>query len=203
MGTKDAVTVLTVVALAICGCGAVPQSKYYQLQVPAQTSSAATADSLPIVLLVGPLKASHLYREDRLVYATETEQMGTYQEQRWAAPPTEMLRELLWRTLRASHRYSGVHLLTSSSHGDFVLEGNLYDFKEVSGSSLLARVNLELDLRDTKTGAVVWTHICSHDEPVTGKGVPAVVAALDRNAHRCAGNVETSLSEYFAAHGKK
>jgi ABC-type uncharacterized transport system auxiliary subunit len=203
MATKAAVTVLAVVALAICGCGAVPQSKYYQLQVPSQTNSTATADSLPIVLLVGPLKASHLYREDRLVYATDTEQMGTYQEQRWAAPPTEMLRELLWRTLRASHRYSGVHLLTSSTHGDFVLEGNLYDFKEVSGSSLLARVNLELELRDTKTGAVVWTHDCSHDEPVSGKDVPAVVAALDRNAHRCVGNVETSLSEYFAAHGKK
>jgi ABC-type uncharacterized transport system auxiliary subunit len=203
MGTKAAVTVLAVVALAICGCGAVPQSKYYQLQVPPQTGSAATSDSLPIVLLVGPLRASHLYREDRLVYATETEQMGTYQEQRWAAPPVEMLRELLWRTLRASHHYSGVHLLTSSTHGDFVLEGNLYDFKEVSGSSLLARVNLELELRDMKTGEVVWTHNCSHDEPVSGKDVPAVVAALDRNAHRCVGNVETSLSEYFAAHGMK
>ena len=203
MGNKAAVTVLATVALAICGCAAVPQSKYYQLQLPPQTNSIATRDSLPIVLLVGPIRASHLYREDRLVYATETEQMGTYQEQRWAAPPTEMLRELLWRTLRESHRYSGVHLLTSSTHGDFVLEGNLYDFKEVSGGSLLARVNLELELRDTKTGAVVWTHNCSHDEPVSSKDVPAVVAALDRNAHRCMSNVETSLSEYFSAVGKK
>ena len=203
MRTKAAVAVLTVVALVICGCGSIPQSKYYQLQVPPQTAPTATADSLPIVLLVGLLKSSHLYREDRLVYATETEQMGTYQEQRWAAPPVEMLRELLWRTLRASHHYSGVHLLTSSSHGDFVLEGNLYDFKEVSGGSLLARMNLELDLKDTKTGAVVWTHNCSHDEPVSSKDVPAVVAALDRNAHRCMSNVEAGLSEYFAANGKK
>ena len=203
MRTNVAVTVLAVVALAICGCGSVPQSKYYQLQVLPQTNSAPAADPLPIVLLVGSLKGSHLYREDRIVYATETEQMGTYQEQRWAALPTEMLLNMLWPALRASQRYSGVHLLNSNSHGDFVLEGNLYDFKEVSGSSLLARMNLELDLRDTKTGAVVWTQHCSHDEPVTGKDVPAVVAAFDRNAHRCVGIVETSLGEYFAAHGKK
>jgi len=203
MRTKAALTALTVLALAFCGCGAVPQSKYYQLQVPAQTSPAATGDPLPVVLLVGLLKGSHLYREDRLVYATETEQMGTYQEHRWAAPPTEMLRDMLWRTLQTSHRYSAVHLLSSGAHGDYILEGNLYDFKEVSGSRLLARLNLELDLRDTKTGAVVWTRDCSHDEPVTGKDVPAVVAALDRNAHRCMGIVQASLSDYFAAQGKK
>jgi len=204
MGSKAAVILLALVALVICGCGAVPQSKFYELQVPGEiNSSAPTGDAFPVTLLVGPLKSSHLYREDRLVYATDTEEVGTYQMQRWAAPPTEMLRDLLWRTLRASHRYSGVHLLTSSSHGDFILEGNLYDFKEVSGASLLARVNLELELRETKTGTVVWTHDCVHDEPVSGKDVSAVVAALDQNAQRCVTNAETSLNEYFSAHANK
>lgn len=203
METKAAIALLVIGITAMCGCGAVPQSKYYELQVSAQTNAAATGEPLPITLLIGPLKASHLYREDRLVYATDTEKMGTYQEQRWAAPPTEMLRDMLWRTLRASHRYSGVHLLTSSSRGDFVLEGNLYDFKEVSGSSLLARVNLALELHDLKTGAIVWTHDCAHDEPVAGKDVPSVVAALDQNAQRCVRTAEASLSEYFAAHAKK
>jgi ABC-type uncharacterized transport system auxiliary subunit len=203
MRTKAAVTILAFVALTMCGCGAVPPSKYYELKVPPETNSGAAGDPLPITLLVGPLKASHLYREDRLVYATDTEQMGTYELQRWAAPPTEMMRDMLWRTLRASHRYDGVHLLTSNSHGDFVIEGNLYDFKEVSGSSLVARVNLQLEVREEKTGAVVWTHDCSHDEPVNGKDVPAVVAALDKNAQRCVTNAAASLNEYFAAHSKK
>jgi ABC-type uncharacterized transport system auxiliary subunit len=203
MNTKAAAAVLATLALIICGCGAVPQSKYYELQVPRETNSAAAPGAFPVTLLVGPLKASHFYREDRLVYATDTEQMGTYQMQRWAAPPTEMLRDLLWRTLRASHRYDGVHLLTSSSHGDFILEGNLYDFKEVSGANLLARVNLELELREMKSGAIVWTHECDHDEPVSGKEVSAVVAALDQNAQHCVANAAASLSEYFTAHTKK
>jgi ABC-type uncharacterized transport system auxiliary subunit len=153
-------------------------------------------------LLVGPLRASHLYREDRLVYGTGSEEMGTYQVHRWAEPPTEMMQELLWRSLRASHRYSAVYLLTSSSHGDFLLQGNLYDFKELSGSTLATRVNVELELREMKTGAIVWTHDYSHDEPVSGKDVSAVVAALDQNAQHCVSEAEASLSEYLATRAK-
>jgi ABC-type uncharacterized transport system auxiliary subunit len=114
-----------------------------------------------------------------------------------------MLQELLWRSLRASHRFSAVYLLRSNSRGDYLLQGNLYDFKEISGSALAARLNLGLELRDIKTGAIVWTHDYSHDEPVNGKGVPAVAAALDQNAQRSVNEAEASLNEYFAAHPKK
>lgn len=203
MGTRAAVTFLVMVVGGICGCGAVPQSKYYQLTAPGGATSAAAAEPLPITLLVGPLKTSHLYREDRLVYTTGNGEMGTYQVHRWAAPPAEMMQELLWRTLRASRRFSAVYLFTSNSHGDFLLQGNLYDFKEVSGGTLAARVNLELELRETKTGAIVWTHDYFHDEPVSGKDIPAVAAALDKNAQRGVSEAAASLNEYFAAHPKK
>ncbi len=85
---------LAMAVAGLCSCGAVPATKYYQLKAPAEVVSPATSNSLPITLLVGPLKASHLYREDRLVYATDSEAMGTYQVHRWAQPPTEMLQEL-------------------------------------------------------------------------------------------------------------
>jgi ABC-type uncharacterized transport system auxiliary subunit len=203
MGTRAAVMLLAMVVGGLCGCGTVPQSKYYQLTTPGEASSAAAADPLPIILLVGPLKTSHLYREDRLVYATGNGAMGTYQVHRWAAPPAEMMQELLWRSLRASRRFSAVYLLTSSSRGDFLLQGNLYDFKEISGRTLAARVSLELELRELKTGAVVWTHDYFHDEPVSGKDIPAVAAAIDQNAQRGVSEAAASLNEYFAAHPKR
>jgi len=202
MSPKIAVILAGFLVGAMCGCGKIPVTRYYQLQVPNETSSATVADPLPITVLVGPLKAAHLYREDRLVFGTETEEMGTYQEERWAAPPTEMIRELLWRTLRASHRYGAVNLLTSNSRGDYVLEGNLYDFKEVSGSMLVARMSMELELRDTKTGSIVWTHDYVHDEPVNEKDVAAVVAALDQNAQRCVNESEGNLFQYLSSHPK-
>ena len=203
MVMRAAVIVLAIAMGVVCGCGAVPQTKYYQLTAPREASPAPAGDPLPVTLLVGQLKASHLYREDRLVYATDSEEMGTYQVHRWAQPPTEMLQELLWRSLRASHRYTAVYLLSSSSHGDFLLQGNLYDFKELSGSPLATRVNMELELRDVRTGAIVWTHSYSHDESVSGKDVSAVVAALDQNAQRCVSEAETSLNDFFAARAQK
>jgi ABC-type uncharacterized transport system auxiliary subunit len=200
MRRRTAVLSLAMLAAGMGGCAAVPQSKYYQLSPPAQVTPASAGQAVPVTLLVGPLRGSHLYREDRLVYATGSEQMGTYQVHRWAEPPTEMMRDLLWRSLRMSHRFSEVYLLSSSTHGDFLLEGNLYDFKEVQGTALAARVSLGLELREIKTGEIVWMHDYTHDEPVNGKDVSAVVAALDQNAQRGVNEAEASLSEYFATH---
>ena len=203
MRARAGAIILALSVFGICGCGTGPESKFYQLSAPAQANSAAASDPLPITVLVGPLRSSHLYQDDRLVYATGNEEMGTYQTHRWAEPPAEMMRELLWRSLRASRRYSGVFLLSSTARGDFLLQGNLYDFKEISGSTLVARLNLELELRDIKTGAIVWTHDYSHDEPVNGKDVPAVAAALNQNSQRAVSEATASLNEYFVARSKK
>jgi ABC-type uncharacterized transport system auxiliary subunit len=197
---------LTSAVLAIgflCGCGAARPSKYYQLTVPADAVKVERADAFPVALLLGPIQTSHLYREDRIVYGSNAEQLGTYEYQRWAEPPADMIGEVLLRELRASGRYRAVHYRRSNMPGDFALRGRLYDFKELTGSQLMARVTLELEMRDLKTGATVWTHYCAHDEPVGGKDVAAVVAALDRNVQKSVSEVVASLDQYFAAHPVK
>lgn len=185
------------------GCGAARPSKYYQLTVPADAVAGSQATPAPVTLLLGTLMASHLYREDRIVYSSGGEQMGTYETQRWAEPPTEMVEELLLRELRASGRYGAVYTHRSDAKGDFLVRGRLYDFKEVSGSSILAKVSFELEMRDLKTGATVWTHYYTHDEPVSGKDVPAVVAALNKNVQQGVKEVVASLDQYFTAHPVK
>jgi ABC-type uncharacterized transport system auxiliary subunit len=187
-------------ALSLAGCGAARPSKYYQLTVPGIRSAAQGLDPVPATLLLGPLMASHLYREDRIVYSGHGEQMGTYEYQRWAEPPTEMIQEVLLRQLRDSGRYKAVYAQRSTASGDFLIRGRLDDFKEVSGSSMFAKVTFELEMRELKSGATVWTHYYSHDEPVEGKDVPAVVAALDRNVQVGVKQVLASLDQYFATH---
>jgi ABC-type uncharacterized transport system auxiliary subunit len=193
--------VILMAALAarlLTGCGAARPSKYYQLTVPGDAAAAAERSPYPVTLLLGPLRASHLYREDHIVYSSSGQNMGTYEYQQWAEPPTEMLVDVLLRELRASGRYRAVDVLRSNSHGDYILYGRLYDFKEISASPVLARVTVDLELRETKTGSTVWTHYYSHDEPVSGKDISAVVAALDRNAQRGMGEVKSSLEQYFS-----
>jgi ABC-type uncharacterized transport system auxiliary subunit len=196
-------TFVSIAALAaglLTGCGAARPSKYYQLTVPGDAAPAAERSPYPVTLLLGPLRASHLYREDHIVYSSSGQNMGTYEYQQWAEPPTEMLVDVLLRELRASGRYRAVDVLRSNSHGDYILYGRLYDFKEISASPLLARVTVDLELREIKSGSTVWTHYYSHDEPVSGKDISAVVAALDRNAQRGMGEVKSSLDQYFSSH---
>jgi ABC-type uncharacterized transport system auxiliary subunit len=182
----------------LSGCGAARPSKYYQLTLPGDAAPAAERSPYAATLLLGPLRTSHLYREDHIVFSSTGQNMGTYSYQRWSEPPTEMLVNILLRDLRASGRYRAVDVLRSNSHGDFILYGHLYDFKEISSSPMMARLTIDLELRETKTGLTVWTHYYSHDEPVSGKDISAVVAALDRNAQRGMGEVKSSLDQFFS-----
>jgi ABC-type uncharacterized transport system auxiliary subunit len=200
MREKSAAFLIALAITGLFGCGAVPSTKYYQLTVPNSIPSVATAASVPVTLVVSMLRTAPLYRNDRLVYAAGEQAMGMYEYERWAASPPQMIQEVMVRELRASGRYRAVESLSSTSRGDFLLRGNLYDFKEVSGSALTARVTLALALQEAGTNATVWTHYYTHDEPVTGKDVGSVVAALNRNVQQAVGEMSASLSEYFASH---
>jgi len=194
---------LSLLALAVvlaAGCGAARPSKYYQLTVAGDSAPVANSNPLPVTLLIGRLTAPALYREDQIVYSSGGESMGTYEYQKWSEPPTEMIVEVMLRQFRASGRYHGVYTLRSDIHGDFLLHGRLYDFKEVEGNALLARVTMELELREIKTGGVVWTHFYTHDEPASGKDVGAVVAALNKNVQQGIAEFRASLDQYFAEH---
>jgi ABC-type uncharacterized transport system auxiliary subunit len=186
----------------LVGCGTAPRSKYYQLSVPSTAAMAPSPDS-QVKLLIASLSASHLYREDGIVYSSGSVEMGTYEYHRWAEPPTEMLGEVLLRELRASGHYLSVQPQRSNTSGDYVIRGRLYDFKEVDGSPIVARVVFDLEMRDLKTGATVWTHHYAHDEPVSAKDVTAVVEALDQNVQHGIKEVAASLDQYFASHPVK
>jgi ABC-type uncharacterized transport system auxiliary subunit len=76
----------------------------------------------------------------------------------------------------------------------------LYDLREIDGNGLAARVSFEFELRDSKTGTAVWSRYYSHDEPVDGKDVRAVVAAMDRNVQSGLHDVMGGLEQYFSSH---
>lgn len=180
------------------GCGAARPSKFYQLTLPNNKPSGADPAPFPVTLLLGPITTSNLYRDDHIVYTSNGDAMGTYEYHRWAEQPSEMISDVLLRELQGSERYQHVYSLRSYSRGDYVLRGRLYDLREIDGNGLAARVAFEFELRDSKTGATVWSRSYSHDEPVDGKNVPAVVAALNRNVQSGLSEVMGGLEQYFS-----
>jgi ABC-type uncharacterized transport system auxiliary subunit len=195
--------VFLLIAGCFTGCGAARPVKYYQLTVPTDAGDIEKPGAVPVRLVLGGLTTSHLYREDRIVYGNGPEQLGTYEFQRWAEPPAEMIQEVLLRQLRATGRYRAVHMRRSNVTGDFMIRGRLYDFKELEGGGLATRVTMEFEMRDLKSGATVWNHYYTHDEPSGGKDVPSIVTALDKNVQRGVKEIVESLEQYFAANPAK
>lgn len=191
--------VLMVVASFVAACGAPRPVKYYVIDVPPAPVPAVAAP-LPITLLVGRFTASHLYHDDRLVYGSGPVQLGTYEYDRWAEAPADMVQDLLIAQLRRTGQYSTVSRVTSSVRGDYVVRGQLLEMYGVDQPSLVARFSLQLELYDPVGRATLWNQTYTHDEPVQGKTVPNIVEAMDRNVGEGLQQLSAGLAQYFAAH---
>jgi ABC-type uncharacterized transport system auxiliary subunit len=191
-------TSLMMLAIVAAGCGAPRPVKYYVIDAtPAASSSPA---QIPVVLLVGRFTASHLYRDDRLIYGSGPVQLGTYEYDRWAEPPADMVQNLLIADLRASGQYRSVSRVSSSARGDYIVRGHLLAMYGVDKPELVARFSLQLELFDPASRATVWTQTYTHDEPVQGKTVANIVEALDRNISAGLQQLSAGITQYFMSH---
>jgi ABC-type uncharacterized transport system auxiliary subunit len=166
--------------------------KYYQLTPPATTLSASPT-AIDAVVLVRLFQTTHLYREDRIVYGTEAQELGLYESNRWAQPPAELLQDALARRLRSSGQFKTVTTLRSDAAIDYYLSGHLYSFREITGNNIAARLSYDVDLVDLRRGRSIWRHTYDHDEPCTGKAVTDVVTAMDKNVQRSVQEIQDGI----------
>jgi ABC-type uncharacterized transport system auxiliary subunit len=184
------------------GCGAARPNKFYQLTAPDDRTSGAGPAPYPVTLMLDPIASSSMYRGDQIVYSNG-QAMGQYQYHRWAESPPEMIHDVLLRELQLSGRYQQVYSLRSDVRGDYRLRGRLYDFREIDGDRLAARVAFEFELQNSETGMIVWKRYYSHDEPVDGKDVTAVVAAMNRDVLSGLDEIRGGLEQYFSTRARK
>jgi ABC-type uncharacterized transport system auxiliary subunit len=188
---------LSPLALSLCGCGGSKPIHYYTVQLP--VAPTLTAAGHPVSLLVGGISGGEIYQDTPIVYRIGTNEVGRYQHSRWVQPPVELVKSKLIRMLSASGEYQSVAGLGSSSQGQFVVRGRLYDFAEVDGANITGLVSMEFELYDRKSGKVVWTHFYSQSEPAQGKEISSVVTALDTSLDRGLKEVTAGLNQYFSA----
>ena len=189
---------IAALTISLTGCGSQRPIKYYQVTYPSK--SFVAQDAINTTLMVRSFEASPLYIDNKIVYGFASPEMGTYEYQRWAEPPVQIIQNALVRGLRASGRYQAVYTLRADPDGRFLLAGQLYDFKEVDGAAIVARLTFEVRLRDRKTGKTVWNHSYTYDQPAAEKTVPAFVDAMDKNIQRSVQEVQAGLDEYFRSH---
>jgi len=184
-------------AVLLAGCGTARPIKYYSLDPPAVTPA---AQQLDVSLLIGRIGAPLVYRDTRIVYRTGANELGLYDEHRWAEAPALMVEEMLLQSLRKSGRYRSVQMMASNAQGDYIVRGRVERFEQVEGKPMTARIWLHLSLYEPKTGHTVWTQNYEQDEDVAGSEISAVVAALDHNLQRGIREITAGLDQYLAAH---
>jgi len=193
---------ILLVALAAgiaAGCGISRPMNYYVLETPTPPEQPAEPE-FPVTLLVARVTSSELYREDRLVFSSSPVELGTYEYQRWAEPPVDMIQDELIASLRATAQFRAVSRVASNTRGDYVLRTHLYALDEVDKPQMAAHFSIQLELYDLKSASTVWSDSYSHDEPVSGKKVDDVVEALNQDVKDGMNQVASHLTQYFASH---
>ena len=193
------ISAILMLAMLAAGCGAARPVKYYVLDVNPAPANSATAQ-IPVTLLVGRFIASHLYHDDRLVYGSGPVQLGTYEYDRWAEPAADMVQDMLVTILRSSGQFRSVSKVTSNVRGEYVVRGHLYSMYGVDQPELVARFSIQLELYEPATHTTVWSQIYTHDEPVQGKNVPAIVEAMDKNVTAGLQQLSAGITQYFVSH---
>jgi len=189
--------IVLTLSLAAPACAATRPVKYYQLEIPSPMT-ATPRTGLSVALQVGNIDSPPIIRDGRILYQVGTHEVGAYEYHRWVETPDRVVQDSLVRLLRSSGKFQSVDTPLNSVRPDYIIQGKIYEFAEVDKPQIFARVSLEIELHDAKTGRTVWSRIYTNEESVEGKAVPDVVHSLDQNLGHGLSEIVAGIDQYFA-----
>lgn len=176
---------LVAVALfaTLLGCSGAPNVKYYTVSpelVEQQSTTRGTA-----VLAVEQFVGDAAYEDTRMVYRESDYELDYYHYHRWTSPPGVMLSDFLRVAYGRSGLFRSVESGFSPEAAAF-LSGRVVAIEEVdvSGDEWRARVVLDMRLRNSKTGRVVWSKTLTELEPVDEQTPAGLARAVSRAMSR-------------------
>ena len=165
-------------AVFAAGCGGVPKTYYYTLQVPAVP--APSDPKTNFVLGVEHFRAPEILRDDRIVYYVSPTQMNFYQYHRWGSDPATLLSEFTAQWLESSGVFTQVKMFPVRERVDYTLGGSVLSFEEVdSDGGAKVRLALALSLVRTSDHKLVWSGEQRRETPLSERGVEGVASALN------------------------
>ena len=183
--------------MAGAGCVASRPVHYYTIEPASPHMNQGRPDGF--ILLVGNIATPAALQDGRIRYRAGSNDSGGYEYHRWTERPGTMVRTSLEHGLRDSGKYQRVLESGSSTTGDYLLRGKLYEFGEVDGASVQTKISLRVELVDTKTNRNVWDRLVEREEPVSSKNVTDVVQSLDRNLQRVVSETAVEIDKFLTA----
>jgi ABC-type uncharacterized transport system auxiliary subunit len=167
-----------VTAIFAVGCGGVPKTYFYTLQVPA--APAPTDPRTNYVLGVEHFRAPEILRDNRIAYYVSPTQMNFYQYHRWGSDPATLLSDFTAQWMESSGVFTQVKMLPVRERVDYMLGGSVTSFEEVdSDGGVKVRLALALSLVRTGDHKLVWSGEQRLETPLPERGVESVANALN------------------------
>jgi len=181
-------------------CAGTRPVHYYTL-APASTQPNQSKPDAP-TMLVGIIATPEFLQDDRISFRAGANETGAYEYHRWTERPGEIVRDALVRALRASGKYRRVLESSSSTVGDYLIRGKLYEFGEVDNPAaqtpIQTKISVHLELIDKKTNLHVWDRSFEREEPVAAKNIKDVVQSMDRNLQHVATDAAAEIDRFLA-----
>jgi len=165
-------------AVMATGCGGVPKTSYYTLQIPAVP--APTDSRTNYILGVERFRAPEFLRDDRIAYYVSPTQLNFYQYHRWSMDPASLLSDYAAQWLQSSGVFTHVRMLPARERVDYTLGGSVSNFEEVdSGGGVKARLGFTLSLVRMSDHKLVWSGEQHLETPLAEHGVEGLANALN------------------------
>ncbi len=174
---------LLAIAIFVTGCASqppVPSDKYYRLQ------AVFAAEALSSVKFGGNFQierftADGLTAGRPIVYveSDDPNQLQEYHYHFWTQPPTVMLRDELITYLRQANIADSVVTPEMRLEPQYVMTGRIRKLEQVLGSPNRTRLELEIALRQTDGGKLLFLKSYTHETTQNSPGVAAAVDALN------------------------
>jgi ABC-type uncharacterized transport system auxiliary subunit len=173
-------------AISAAGCGRVPKTYFYTLQVPAAPAPSDLRTNY--VLGVEHFRAPQILRDDRIAYYVSPTQMNFYQYHRWGSDPATLLSDFTAQWLESSGVFTQVKMLPGREHVDYTLGGSVSSFEEVdSEGSPKVRLALALSLVRSSDHKLVWSGEQHLETPLPERGVDGVASAANASCAQALG----------------
>ncbi len=187
-------------ALVLAGCGSVRNPTSYVLNFPPPAQRAIPSNGALGPVSIREFGCPEYLCEGRVVYRPTPEEVGFYENHRWAMNPRQAITQYLEDSLRAQSLFKSVTVHERSSETPYVLSGNIERFEEVDeGRDVHAVCTISAQLLNTRTGFVVWNRRASEAVSVEKRDMAGVVGSLSAAARTVADRLLKSMADELTA----
>jgi ABC-type uncharacterized transport system auxiliary subunit len=160
---------------------------YYQLHVSDADSNTVWHGSKmdsnkKKILLVEAVEVEEIFNDYRIVYRTSPYQINYYSYHYWVKKPEKIIRDFIYTFCTKSKFFNKIIMNYSEGEPDWLLTSKVSVMEEVDHKEYwYARLNMQLELKEFKTGESIISHSFDRRERLLNKRVeyvPMVISSI-------------------------